>query len=247
MPMDLRHFNPSAVCLVPSMLSFFMGNGLLNDGLETVLLGAAPASRSLIAQASDNGLSVRFGYGLTETSSGVAMSTGDGDPLAMDICPDDSIRIAADGEILIHAPSCMMRGYLDDAQATSAVLKDGWLHSGDTGSLDESGKLLVTGRKNDTLVLSNGMKVRAPEYETALSKASKISDIAVTLKNGRLALIVGECTESETSAKKILSDAMADMDRHLQASEIIFSGKKLERTATGKIKRWKLREALGGD
>ncbi len=53
------------------------------------------------------GKAVHFGYGLTETSSGVALSLGS-DPYAMTVCPDDAIDIAPDGEVLISAPTCVM-------------------------------------------------------------------------------------------------------------------------------------------
>lgn len=66
------------------------------------------------------GKAVHFGYGLTETSSGVALSLGS-DPYAMTVCPDDAIDIAPDGEVLISAPTCVMEGYWrrpDDTRQT---------------------------------------------------------------------------------------------------------------------------------
>ena len=116
------------------------------------------------------GLRVSFGYGLTETSSGVAISVK-GDPYAMEVCPDDTITIAEDGEILIEAPTCIMQGYYKRPDATREVLRGGVFHTGDLGMFDENGLLHITGRKKDMLVLPDGTKIFLPEYEAAIMQA----------------------------------------------------------------------------
>ncbi|MBP5225454.1 MAG: AMP-binding protein, partial [Lachnospiraceae bacterium] len=193
-----------------------------------------------IRAAQELGLLVSFGYGLTETSSGVAISTG-GDPYAMDVCPDDKITIAEDGEILIEAPTCIMQGYYRDPESTAAVLKDGVLYTGDLGFLDRDGRLHVTGRKKDVLVLNDGTKLFLPEYEGALSKVLPQADLAVALRDGRPVLFIHTEEPKEEILKK-LRPVMDTLPRSLQLSGINITDKPLPRTATGKIRRWALTE-----
>ena len=101
-------------------------------------------------------MQVSFGYGLTETSSGVAISVPGGssfDPFALAVCPEDTVALASDGEILISSPSCMMKGYYKHPEDTAAVLKGNLLFTGDIGKWDENGRLHVIGRKKEILSL----------------------------------------------------------------------------------------------
>ena len=164
---DCAFYKPTAVSVVPMLLGFLLQRELINAELRLVLVGAGDCPKALLDAAAAKGLSVSFGYGLTETSSGVAISVG-GDPFAMEVCPDDTVTIAEDGEILIQAPTCMMQGYYKRPDATRAVLRDGVFHTGDLGRFDEEGLLHITGRKKDMLVLPDGTKIFLPEYEGAL-------------------------------------------------------------------------------
>ena len=135
---DCAFFEPTAVSVVPLLLGFLLQRRLTNPGLKLVLVGAGDCPAQLLGAAAAMGLRVSFGYGLTETSSGVAISV-QGDPYAMEICPDDTITLAEDGEILIEAPTCVMQGYYKRPADTAAVLIDGVLHTGDLGRFDEEG------------------------------------------------------------------------------------------------------------
>ena len=167
---DFSFFSPTAVSLVPDLLAFLLKADALNPELSLILLGAGSCPKELIAAAKQKGLRVSAGYGLTEVSSGIALSVGE-DPYAMTVCPDDAVTIAPDGEILVKSPLTMMKGYLDDPEATAAVLRDGVLSTGDLGFLDENGCLHITGRKKEILVLSDGTKIFLPEYEALLAEA----------------------------------------------------------------------------
>ena len=239
---DCRYFEPTAVSLVPLLLGFLMKNRLLNPELKLILVGAGDCPAPLLDAVHAQGLRVSFGYGLTETSSGVAISVG-GDPFAMEICPDDTITLAEDGEILIQAPTCMMQGYYKRPEDTAAVLQDGILHTGDLGCFDGDGKLHITGRKKDMLVLPDGTKLFLPEYEAEIAAALGLAEIAVILREGRPFLIV--CGEGEEKALlEKLRAVQAARPRGQQLSGIQFVAEPLPRTATGKIKRWELQQKL---
>jgi long-chain acyl-CoA synthetase len=121
------------------------------------------------------------GYGLTEAAPTVSMNSPGhtrpgsvGRPL-----PGTDVRIAADGEILVHGPGVML-GYWDDDEATrEAVDADGWLHTGDLGRLDDDGYLFVTGRSKSLIVLDSGKKVQPEEVETALARGELFAEVCV--------------------------------------------------------------------
>ena len=235
---DCAFYKPTAVSVVPLLLGFLLQRQLMNEELKLVLVGAGDCPKELLDAAKAKGLRVSFGYGLTETSSGVAISVG-GDPFAMEVCPDDTITIAEDGEILIQAPTCMMQGYYKRPADTAAVLKDGVLYSGDLGRFDEDGRLRIMGRKKEMLVLPDGTKLFLPEYEGAIMQALGNPEIAVILRDGKPALVyAGEGEKKEIERK--LRPLMAAQPRGRQLSEIIVLSDPLPRTATGKIKRWEL-------
>lgn len=251
---DFQYYRPSAVSLVPSMLSFFLEHNVFNDELKLVLIGAGSCKEKYIKKARDAGIMVSFGYGLTETSSGVAISTG-GDPFAMDICPDDTIKIAGDGEILIKAPSCMMKGYYKEPEETEKVIVDGYLHSGDMGYLDDEGRLHISGRKKEMLVLEDGTKVFLPEYEEKMVNSLGNSEIAVLSVDDRLVMVYHrEGPELERSMDDLadeimlrLKPVMATVPRDQRISQVILTDRPIPRTATGKIRRKKLLEEVRYD
>ena len=241
--LDCAFYKPTAVSVVPILLGFLLRAEALNPELRIILVGAGDCPSSLLTAAASRGISVSFGYGLTETSSGVAIST-EGDPFAMDICPDDRIVLADDGEILIDAPTCMMQGYYKRPEDTAAVLQDGLLHTGDLGRFDEDGRLHITGRKKDILVLPDGTKLFLPEYEAELSAALGHAELAVTLRNGRPALVfAGDADKAELSRR--LLPVMERLPRGQQIADILIVSDPLPRTATGKIKRWELQQKAG--
>ena len=237
---DCAFFRPTAVSVVPMLLGFLLQHELINPELKLVLVGAGDCPAMLLGAARTKGLRVSFGYGLTETSSGVAISVS-GDPFAMEVCPDDTITLAEDGEILIQAPTCMMQGYYKRPEDTAAVLKEGILYSGDLGRFDKDGKLHITGRKKDMLVLPDGTKLFLPEYESAIMKALDHQELAVALKNGKPVLVYSGEADAKDIEKR-LRPLMADQPRGRQITAVYVVSHPLPRTATGKIKRWELQQ-----
>ena len=240
---DCGYYRPTAVSVVPLLLGFLMKQKLLNRELKLILVGAGDCPPPLLAAAAAQGIRVSFGYGLTETSSGVAISVS-GDPFAMEVCPDDVITLAEDGEILIQAPTCMMQGYYKRPDSTAQVLRDGVLHTGDLGRFDEEGKLHITGRKKDILVLPDGTKIFLPEYEAAVARVLDHTELAVVLKNSRPLLVYsGEAREAELM--KALLPLMTELPRGQRLGGVMIVSEPLPRTATGKIKRWELQQKVG--
>ena len=162
----------------------------------------------------------------------------------MEICPDDTITIADDGEILIAAPTCMMQGYYKWPQYTEEVLRHGILSTGDLGRFDEEGKLHITGRKKEMLVLSDGTKIFLPEYEARLMQVLGNTELAVVLRDDRPVLVYnGDAERGELEEK--LRGLMRELPRGQQLTDILIVKDPLPRTASGKIKRWEIQQKVG--
>ena len=251
--MDFEFYKPTVLSAVPLLLSFLVQHKLMNSELRLVLVGAGDCSPQLLNSAVQQGVQVSFGYGLTETSSGVAISVPGSpsfDPFALEICPEDTVALASDGEILISSPSCMMKGYYKHPEDTAAVLKGNLLFTGDIGKWDENGRLHVIGRKKEILVLADGTKIFLPEYEARIMAALPGRDFTVLERNGKPALLLVD-KESSTWPEEMrelsrsmvqeeLRGAMSQLPRGQQLSEILFTDQPLPRTATGKVKRWEI-------
>ena len=119
-------------------------------------------------------------YGSTEV--GLAACLVDADVLHKPgsvgpAAPSVDLRLADDGEICVRSPF-LMDGYFDDPAATEEVLRDGWFHTGDLGSMDPDGYLSVVGRKKE-LIRTGGESVAPSEVEAVLREAPGVDEIAV--------------------------------------------------------------------
>ncbi|MFD0902721.1 AMP-dependent synthetase/ligase [Actinomadura sediminis] len=126
------------------------------------------------------GITILEGYGLTETTAPAAVNR----PSAIKIgtvgqpIPGVDVRIAEDGEVLFRGVN-VMRGYWNNESATKESLEDGWLHTGDLGSLDDDGFLKITGRKKEILVTAAGKNVAPAPLEDRLRAHPLISQCLV--------------------------------------------------------------------
>lgn len=157
---------------------------LLGGQIRRCYCGGAFLSPAVEQRFWDEGVPLLNGYGLSEASPVVTVSTIKDFKLGTvgKALPGVDVRIADDGEVLVRGPNVMM-GYWGshgiDEGATAEVIRDGWLHTGDLGSLDEEGFLTIHGRKKETLVLSTGKNVLPSRIEALLSASPWIEQCAV--------------------------------------------------------------------
>ncbi len=164
----------------------------LGGRLQYAISGGAPLAPEIAEFLNAVGLTVFEGYGLTETSPiAAANRPGANKPGTVGLpWPDVEVRIAPepererDGEILIRGPNVMM-GYYNKPEATKAVIdRDGWLHTGDIGFIDEQGMLRITDRKKELIKTSGGKYVAPAPIENAL-KVAPIVEQAVVVGDRR--------------------------------------------------------------
>ena len=131
----------------------------LGGELKLAISGAAPLGKDLADFYAAIGMPIHEGYGLTE--GGVVCLNPIGRPKSGSIgkpLPGVEVRLAPDGELTFRSPT-LFSGYWQDPSATSAILRDGWLHTGDIAEIDRNGFISITGRKKEVIVSSNGKKI----------------------------------------------------------------------------------------
>jgi long-chain acyl-CoA synthetase len=139
----------------------------------------------------DLGVIVLQGYGATETGTG-ACTTLDDHGLGTVGRPPAGIemRIAEDGEVQFRGRP-LFKGYWNDPAATAAAYtEDGWYRSGDIGHFDAAGRLILSGRSRDMIVLPNGFNVYPEDIENALRVAGLREAVVVETRPGRIEAIV---------------------------------------------------------
>jgi long-chain acyl-CoA synthetase len=158
----------------------------MGGNVEWAISGGAALGARLGHFFRGAGVTVLEGYGLTETSAASTVNT----PTRQRIgtvgraLPGTHIAIAGDGEVLLRGPH-IMRGYWNQPKATAeAIDADGWLHTGDLGSLDAEGYLTITGRKKEILVTAGGKNVAPGGLEDRLRSHPLVSQ-ALVVGDGR--------------------------------------------------------------
>ena len=156
--------------------------------METLFCGGAPVAPNVEAWYADQGLPLLPGYGLTEASPVIAVTTRHARRLGTvgQAIPGVENRVAPDGELLTRGPHVML-GYWQNEAATAEVIRDGWLHTGDLAELDADGFLTIRGRKKELIVLSTGKKVSPTRVESLLT-ASPLIDQAAVFGDGHCGL-----------------------------------------------------------
>ncbi|GAB2773331.1 AMP-dependent synthetase/ligase [Streptomyces chlorus] len=147
---------------------------------EAAISGGAPLGERLGHFFRGIGFTVLEGYGLTESCAATTFNPWErqkigtvGQPL-----PGSVVRIADDGEVLLHGEH-LFKEYWNNPAATAEALADGWFHTGDIGTLDEDGYLRITGRKKEILVTAGGKNVAPAVIEDRIRAHALVAECMV--------------------------------------------------------------------
>lgn len=194
--MDIR---PYRMMLIPSMMDAFVAMdqkeklAQCNAFLKYGIAGGAVISQETIDKLMELKFPLTIGYGQTEAAPLTSISS----PWRYkkgscgQVIKSAKVCIAENGEILVKGENVML-GYYKDPEATAQKIdKDGWLHTGDKGYLDEEGYLYVEGRLNqDMIVLPNGENINPEEIENKINALPEVKESIVLERGGHLVAIV---------------------------------------------------------
>jgi long-chain acyl-CoA synthetase len=154
----------------------------LGGNLEFMLSGSAPMQAKLIRVFMAAGIPIFEGYGLTESSPAITVNDLRNNGLKIGTVGKPleglDVKIAEDGEILMKGTTVMM-GYYKNEQMTNETIKNGYLHTGDIGEIDEEGFLKITDRKKEMFKTSGGKYIAPAVLESALKQSRFIEQIMV--------------------------------------------------------------------
>jgi long-chain acyl-CoA synthetase len=160
----------------------------------------------------DLGVTVLQGYGATETGTGSCTTLQDHGLGTVGRPPAGiEMRLADDGEIQFRGPT-VFRGYWENPVATAeAFTADGWYRTGDIGHLDGAGRLILSGRKKDMIVLPNGFNVYPEDIENALRIAGIRDSVVLETDPGRIeAIVLGSAASPPAAPGAPIHDAARD-------------------------------------
>ncbi len=182
------------------------------------------------------GFAVVQGYGLTETAPVVTFNNPFdtkegtvGKPVA-----GVEIKIAADGEILVRGES-VTSGYYQAPAETASAFAGGWFHTGDLGSFDDAGNLIIRGRKKEMIVTPEGLKVFPDDVEVVLNEIPGVRESAVVGRDRVHAVLV---LEDPGDPSEIIRRANLQLEDHQKIRSVsMWPGERLPRTeGTQKLK-----------
>ncbi len=170
-------------------LKFHIGRRIALDNVRKMMgihrcrflaTGAAPISPDLIKWYLALGVPMLEGWGQTETSGGATAMPPDSIRLGTIglACPFTAMKISPEGEILVRGDNVFM-GYLNQPEKTAETIKNGWLHTGDVGSVDEEGFFKITDRMKDIIITAGGKNITPSELENQLKFSPYITDAVV--------------------------------------------------------------------
>ncbi|MDY0017841.1 MAG: AMP-binding protein [Candidatus Delongbacteria bacterium] len=228
----------------------------LGGYLETMVSGGAALNPEVGGFFNSLGFDMLEGFGMTEAAPMITFTRPGNIVIGSpgQALPGVEIKIV-DGEVTAKGPN-IMKGYYNRPEETAEILKDGWLFTGDLGTLDDKGFLRITGRRKEIIVLSNGKNINPVELEIKLEKFKPfVKEAAVLMHNDRLhAIIVPDSGAFTVKGIKDISDYVRteilpvfnkDQSSYKKITQFTIMNDDIPRTRLSKIQRFKLSELIG--
>lgn len=198
---NMSIFQPEIILMVPMMIETIykrlaaadpsipkpaIAQAVFGGKLRIIFTGGAHLDPFYIDKFAEYGVNVWEGYGMSECSPVISSNNETHHKAGSIGYPLDNVEIKfEDGEILVRGSS-VMKGYYKMPKETEETLKDGWLHTGDKGYIDEEGYLYINGRVKNLIILSNGENISPEEIENKLALTPLVGEVIVTGENNGL-------------------------------------------------------------
>ncbi len=247
---------PGPPTLYASILDHPAARGANLESLRLAVTGAAIVPVRLIERMQTELFKqVVIAYGLTESCGTVTVGDPRTDPELMSrtvgvAIEGTEVRTAETGEVLVRGYN-VMRGYFEDPEATRAAIdEDGWLHTGDVGSLDADGNLRITDRLKD-MYITGGFNVYPAEVEQALARHPAVSEAAVVgvpdpdERLGEVGLAYVILRPGQTATETEIIGYCRERLANFKVPQAVRVVRALPRNASGKVLKYELRNRPG--
>ena len=235
----------------------------LGGSLRFVISGGAPLRKEVAKGFNELGIELVQGYGLTETAPVICAENSFKQKYGSIGVPMANVEIKFEnkdengiGELIARGPNVML-GYYENEEATEAVIKNGWFHTGDLGYMDKKGYVFITGRKKDMIVLKNGKKVFPEELEAVISQLEEVEEcmvygipdkkdkndikLSVKIVYNKDYLLKENPNITEDEIREILWQKIKEINKtfppYKYIKNMIITDKELIKTTTKKVKR----------
>ncbi|MFB8002321.1 AMP-dependent synthetase/ligase [Nocardia sp. NPDC056000] len=182
-PIALSWQHAAAERLVLSTLRAKMGL----DQVRAAITGASPIAPDAMAFILGLGIPVYEGWGMTETSAAATLNRPGGIRIGTvgTALPGTEVTVAEDGELLVRGP-LIMRGYRHDPEQTAAAIDaDGWMHTGDIGTIDADGYIRIVDRKKELIINAAGKNMSPSNIEGAVKVSCALVGAAIAIGDNR--------------------------------------------------------------
>lgn len=235
-----------------SRLIFTSVRQKMGGHITYLVSGGAALDRDVALDLKAMGLDVLEGYGMTETAPIIAFTRPDDiKPGSVGLPLPSTKVVLKNGEICVKGPN-VMQGYYNRPEETAAMFdEEGWLHSGDLGRFDEKGRLYITGRTKEIIVLSNGKNINPSEIEAKLEAHEDIVKEVGIIQDGDMlkAIIVpqpawcngrNDAELEEALKSELLEPYNQEAQSYKRLMSLFVYHGELPRTRMDKLQRFKL-------
>lgn len=260
---NMSVFKPKVMLMVPLMVEMIykklagadpaipgpvLARKVFGGNLRIIFTGGAHLDPFYIEKFAKLGVAVYEGYGMSECSPVISSNTEEEHRAGSVGRPLSNVELAfEDGDILVKGSS-VMKGYYRMPQETAETLKDGWLHTGDKGYLDEDGFLFINGRVKNLIILSNGENISPEEIENKLALNALVGEVIVTGENNGLTAriypdqdVIAVKGLNEEAVKAALQEFLDQYNKnqptYRQITGLIVRKNPFIKSSTGKIRR----------
>ena len=237
---------------------------IFGGNFDEIIIGGAPFNAEVEAFLKKIGFPYTIAYGMTECGPIICSSRWETLKLAscgkatsrMEVRIDSPDPKTHAGEIVCRGMNMMM-GYYKNPEATAQIIDaNGWLHTGDLGTLDEEGYVTVRGRSKNLLLTSSGQNIYPEEIESKLNNMPYVAESLIVLQHEKLvAMIYPDFDDAfahglqQTDIQKVMEQNRIELNQQLpnysQISKIKIHFEEFEKTAKKSIKRFMYQEAKG--